>query len=119
VAGEAVQAADEGDDAEDELFPNVIAAELVPSGDRTFNVSATIDSAYDTPERYADAWRILTTDGVVLGVRELGHDHQNEQPFTRSLSNVSIPAEITSVIIEGRDQISGWGGDTVTVDVPG
>ena len=103
---------------EEQLFPDVVAAELTPSGDGSYTVAATVSSPYDTPERYADAWRVVAPDGTVLGVRELAHDHQNEQPFTRQLTGVEIPAEVDEVTIEGRDQVSGWGGGTVTVPVP-
>ena len=100
----------------DELFPDVLAATAERSGD-TWTVSATLSSPYDTPERYADAWRIVGPDGTVYGVRELAHDHQNEQPFTRSLSGVEIPDSVTVVTVEGRDQLSGWGGATVDVQL--
>ncbi|MEO1065414.1 MAG: hypothetical protein AAFZ07_28690 [Actinomycetota bacterium] len=103
---------------EEQLFPDILEAELTPSGDGVFTVAATVSSPYDTPERYADAWRVVAPDGTVLGVRELAHDHQNEQPFTRQLTGVEIPAEVDEVTIEGRDQVSGWGGGTVTVPVP-
>ncbi|MEM8903070.1 MAG: hypothetical protein AAGF02_05145 [Actinomycetota bacterium] len=103
---------------EEQLFPDVLDAVLTPEGDGTFSVAATLSSPYDTPERYADAWRVVAPDGTVLGVRELAHDHQNEQPFTRQLGGVAIPADVAEVTVEGRDQISGWGGGTVTVPVP-
>ena len=72
-------------------------------------------SPYDTADRYADGWRIKDSDGSELGVRVLTHGHAGEQPFTRSLSGVEIPVSVDSVIIEGRDQINGWGGATVEV----
>lgn len=72
----------------------------------------TISSPYDSPARYADAWRILGPDGAVLGVRELLHDHATEQPFTRTLAGVPIDPQIEVVTIEGRDQVNGWGGQT-------
>ena len=56
--------------------------------------------------------------GVERGVRILTHDHANEQPFTRSLSGVRIPAGVRGVRVQGRDQVSGWGGRTVEVDLP-
>ena len=62
-------------------------------------------------DHYADAWRILDKDGNELGLRNLAHPHQNEQPFTRSLSGVQIPAGITEVGIQARDNISGWGAE--------
>ncbi len=42
-----------------------------------------------------------------------------EQPFTRSLSGVEIPADVTTVTVEGRDLVNGWGGGTQTVTVEG
>ena len=45
--------------------------------------------------------RVKTPAGSVLGVRELAHDHGNEQPFTRSLPGVEIPSGIVEVILEG------------------
>ncbi|MEM7325600.1 MAG: hypothetical protein AAF531_21115 [Actinomycetota bacterium] len=98
-----------------ELFPDVIAATAELSADGTWRFSATLSSPYDTPERYADGWRVVGPDGTVYGERPLGHDHQFEQPFTRSQSGIEIPDEVTEVTVQGRDQVSGWGGDTVQV----
>lgn len=105
-------------DADVQRFPDVVAAELEPDGD-AWRLSATLSSPYDTPERYADAFRAVAEDGTVLGVRELAHDHANEQPFTRSLTGLEIPDDVVRITVEGRDQTYGWGGDTVEVDVPG
>ena len=66
-------------------------------------------------EHYADAWRVVGPDGAVLGTRTLYHPHVDEQPFTRSLTGVSIPAGVTSVTIESHDKVHGWGGRTVVV----
>ena len=104
---------------EQTLFPNVIEATLTPTGERTFRIAVTLSSAYDTPERYADAWRVLGPDCQELGIRILTHDHQFEQPFTRTLAGVVIPADLSEVTIQARDQISGWGGQTFRLDVPG
>lgn len=98
-------------------FPDVIAAELEPQGD-AWRLSATLSSPYDTPDRYADAFRALAEDGTELGVRELAHDHANEQPFTRSLTGLEVPDDVARITVEGRDQEHGWGGDTVEVEVP-
>lgn len=98
-----------------ELFPDVLSATATMAADGTWDISATLSSPYDSPERYADAWRVIGTDGTVYGVRELTHDHAAEQPFTRSLDGVTIPDDEEHVTIEGRDQISGWGGQTATI----
>jgi hypothetical protein len=52
-------------------------------------------------------------------VCELLHDHAVEQPFARSLEGPEIPANAYEVIVEGRDQRHGWGGETVRVPAPG
>ena len=100
-----------------ETFPDVQDAVVEASGSG-FDVDATISSPYDSPERYADAFRVRGQDGTVYGVRELTHDHADEQPFTRTLNGADIPDDVDEVVVEGRDQVSGWGGATVTVPVP-
>ena len=99
------------------MFPDVQDAAVEASGSG-FDVDATISSPYDSPERYADAFRVRGQDGTVYGVRELTHDHADEQPFTRTLNGADIPDDVDEVVVEGRDQVSGWGGATVTVPVP-
>ena len=56
-------------------FPDVLEVRLEPSGERTFDVRVTLSSPYDTPERYADGWRVLDPEGNVLGSHTLLHDH--------------------------------------------
>jgi hypothetical protein len=96
----------------------VIGAEAELADDGTWTISATISSPYDTPERYADAWRVLGPDGAEYGVRILTHDHANEQPFTRSQRGIEIPAGVEVVTVEGRDLANGWGGGTYELRLP-
>ena len=53
------------------LFPDVLAAEATTTDGTSFNFSATLSSTYDSPERYADAWRVLGPDGTEYGIRVL------------------------------------------------
>jgi hypothetical protein len=53
-----------------------------------------------------------------LGTRVLYHPHVDEQPFTRSLGGVRIPAEVTSVILRAHDSVHGAGGREVVVELP-
>ena len=101
----------------EELFPDVLEAVAVLDGSGTWTFDATLSSPYDTPQRYADAWRVVGPDGTVFGIRELTHDHASEQPFTRSQTGIEIPEDVQTVTVEGRDQISGWGGATVEVNL--
>ena len=104
-------------DGQEQRYPDVLSAELEATGE-TWRLTATLSSPYDTPERYADAFRALGEDGTPLGVRELAHDHANEQPFTRSLTGLEIPDDVERITVQGRDQRYGWGGATVELEVP-
>jgi len=99
---------------DEQQFPDVIDA-VATAADAGWNFDVTVSSPYDSPERYADAWRVAGPDGVVFGVRELLHHHADEQPFTRSLRDVEIPPDVDFVVVEGRDSSNGWGGQTVDV----
>jgi len=85
------------------------------SGDWTVNV--TLEHADTGWKHYADGWRVVDSTGNVLGMRTLYHPHVNEQPFTRSLSSVAIPAKVTKVIVEAHDKVHGWSKDRVMVDL--
>lgn len=101
-----------------DAYPDVLAVELRPTGDGTFDVTVTISSPYDTPARYADGWRVLDETGSVLGTHTLLHDHAAEQPFSRTQPGLHIPDDIRRVTVQGRDQANGYGGQTFTVEVP-
>jgi hypothetical protein len=105
--------------ADSQLFPDVVSAKVTARAGNRFDFDVTVSSPYDTPQRYADAFRVMSADGVIYGVRELLHDHAGEQPFTRDLYGVSIPAGVQSVVIQARDQKSGYGGKTIRVALPG
>ncbi|MGH9183129.1 MAG: hypothetical protein ACRDZ9_04845 [Acidimicrobiales bacterium] len=99
-------------------FPDVVDVEVTPTGERTYRFSVTLSSPYDSEERYADAWRVVGPDGAEYGVRPLAHPHAGEQPFTRSLDGIRVPEGVDRVTVEGRDKENGYGGETVTVDIP-
>jgi hypothetical protein len=103
-------------DAE-QRFPDVIDVVVEEESAGVFAFAVTISSPYDTPDRYADGWRIIGPDGTVYGEHTLTHDHANEQPFTRIQRGVEIPPDLSEVIVEGRDLEHGYGGGTVTVTI--
>ena len=112
----------DADDVAETIVPaegcaNVVDAVVERSGDR-FVVTATVQSADTGWDRYADAWEIRTMDGDVLGTRVLAHPHVDEQPFTRSLTDVEIPGDVTTVEVAARDSVVGFCGTTATVAVP-
>ena len=96
-----------------------IDVEIVADGDDgslTFRV--TVASADEGWDKYADEWVVRSHDGTTLGTRTLLHPHVDEQPFTRSLSGVRIPAEIASVVVAARDSVVGYCGAVSEVAVP-
>lgn len=86
----------------------MVSAEAARSGG-TWRFDVTVQHADTGWDHYADAWEILGPDGTRLGIRELLHPHVDEQPFTRSLTGVTIPEDVTSVEIRARDNVHGWG----------
>ena len=84
------------------------AAEAWQSGN-VWTFSVTLSHGDTGWDDYADGWRVVAADGTELGFRELLHPHVAEQPFTRSLSGVTIPDGITQVFIEARTNTDGWG----------
>jgi hypothetical protein len=101
--------------ASEQRFPDVVGAVATQDQAGSWTFSVTLSSPYDSPGRYADSWRVRNAEGIVYGERFLTHDHANEQPFTRSQSGIRIPDTVSEVIIEGRDQLYGWGGTTLTL----
>lgn len=69
-------------------------------------------------KHYADKWDIVAPDGKILGTRVLLHPHENEQPFTRSLRGVTIPAGISQVTVRAHDKVHGQGGREMKVSLP-
>lgn len=85
-----------------------------------WRVDTTLRHADAGWEHYADAWRVVMSDGSEIGTRVLHHPHENEQPFTRSLSGLSIPAGTATVYVEAHDKVHGWSPQRVEVrlDLP-
>lgn len=83
----------------------------------TYHFAVTLMHADSGWEHYADRWEVLGPDGTVLATRVLVHPHVDEQPFTRSLSGVAIPKDVTEVTIRGHDSVHGYGKKTVLVSV--
>ncbi len=99
--------------------PDVVAAEVRGRAADVFDFDVTVSSPYDSPRRYADAFRVMGKDGHVYGERKLLHDHAGEQPFTRDLYGVRIPSAVRSVVVQARDMKHGYGGKTIEVALPG
>lgn len=97
---------------------DVVDAEVRATGGDTYRFTATVRHADEGWDHYADRWEVVGPDGDVLGTRTLHHPHVDEQPFTRSLSGVSVPAGVTRVTLRAGDSVHGLGGATVELLLP-
>ncbi len=89
------------------------------SVDNSFLFSVTLRHKDEGWQHYADHWEIWTPDGTSrLGTRKLLHPHVNEQPFTRSLSGVSVPEGTTKVLVRAHDTQHGISPHTFQVSLP-
>ena len=95
---------------------DVVDAKARCTLERVCDFSVTVRHADSGWDHYADRWEVLAPDGTVLATRVLLHPHENEQPFTRSLSGVSVPQGVATVRIRAHDLVHGTGG--AEVDVP-
>jgi hypothetical protein len=86
------------------------------SGSCTFAV--TLEHGDEGWNHYANQWDVVTLDDQVLKSRVLYHPHENEQPFTRSLSGVTIPPGVSQVKIRARDTVHGYSAQEFLVDLP-
>ncbi len=74
-----------------------VKAEKTPA--QKFNISVTLEHEDEGWEHYSNAWRVYLPAGELIGERVLHHPHVDEQPFTRTLLGLSIPSELSKVII--------------------
>ncbi len=97
----------------------VLDVKVKAAADGTYRFDVTVRHADAGWDHYADAFEVLSPGGDVLGTRVLLHPHEAEQPFTRSLSGVRIPSELSNVDVRAHDKVHGAGGKVVRVAVPG
>ena len=96
---------------------DVVAVEAVSEGSGRWRFHVTVAHGDTGWDHYADKWDVVAPDGAVLGTRVLLHPHEAEQPFTRSLGGVAIPAGITEVTLRAHDKEHGYGGTELIVEL--
>ena len=64
------------------------------------------------------ATRCWQPTASVLATRVLQHPHVTEQPVTRELDGVRIPAGLAQVRVRAHDLVHGYGGAEATVEIP-
>ena len=85
----------------------VVEVGLRPDG-AVWRVDVTIRHGDTGWDDYADGWRVEMADGTILGTRVLAHPHVEEQPFTRTLGDVSLPDGESAIFIRTSTNVTGW-----------
>lgn len=97
---------------------DVLSVTINETHSGVFSFSVTVSHTDEGWDHYADKWDVIDNKGNILGTRVLHHPHVNEQPFTRHLSEVSIPTDLSSITVRAHDSVHGYGGQTFTVKLP-
>jgi predicted DNA-binding protein with PD1-like motif len=92
-----------------------VTAVAVRDAAGTYTFSVTVRHDDKGWEHFADNWEVVAMDGTVIATRTLFHPHVNEQPFTRSLGGVRVPAGTKEVRIRAHDKVHGNGGQELIV----
>jgi hypothetical protein len=108
-----------GGDSGSEGCAHVIGVSIAEVGTNVYSVAATIESADTGWEKYADRFEVRAGDGTVLGGLVLTHPHEDEQPFTRTVAEVTIPAGTDGVVVAAHDSEGGFCGNGFSIAVPG
>jgi hypothetical protein len=96
---------------------DIVAVRTICTPDRVCGFVVTVKHADTGWNHYANRFEIVGPDGALIATRVLEHPHVHEQPFTRTLGGVAVPAGIERVTLRAHDSVHGYGGDEVTVDI--
>lgn len=97
---------------------DVLEVKAIKNDKNLYEFTVTVSHEDTGWKHYANKWDIVDNNGNVLGSRILYHPHVNEQPFSRSLSGIIIPDSIKSVTVRAHDLVHGYGGKTMSVELP-
>ena len=96
---------------------DVVAVRARCSAGGSCSFEVTLRHADEGWKHYADRWDVVAPSGEVIATRVLRHPHVEEQPFTRSLTGVSVPKSVTWVTIRAHDSAHGLGGKERRVEL--
>jgi hypothetical protein len=96
--------------------PAILDVQVEKSG-MSWRVDVTLEHPDTGWDHYADGWEVLDAEGNRLGYRVLHHPHVNEQPFTRSLTNLQIPDGTREIFVKAHCSVDGWNDEPVRVEL--
>lgn len=97
---------------------DIVDVKTSKNSDNSYSFTVTVLHKDTGWNHYANKWDIIDQQGTVLATRILHHPHVEEQPFSRSLSGVTIPANIKTVTVRGHDSVHEYGGKVVNIELP-
>lgn len=97
---------------------DVVAVEVRPDGRGLWRLDVSVRHDDTGWEHFANRWDVLAPDRSILTSRFLMHPHETEQPFTRGVSGVAIPAGIDRVTVRAHCKVHEYGGAEMTVELP-
>lgn len=96
---------------------DVLDVRVESTDDGALQVRATVQHDDKGWQHYADKWEILDMEGNLLDTRVLLHPH-SPAPFTRSLSRVKIPNHVKKIRVRAHDNVHGYGGKEMIIEIP-
>jgi len=96
--------------------PTIVDVTVTKTG-MTWRMDVTIEHGDTGWDHYADGWEVLDANGNRLGYRKLMHPHVDEQPFTRSLSSLTVPDGTREVFVRAHCSQSGWSDERYRVEL--
>ena len=96
---------------------DVVDVKVVKVNADAYRFTVTVQHKDEGWDHYVDRWEVLDMEGNMLGSRTIMHPHDNEQPFTRSMT-LSLPMHVDRVRLRAHDSVHGYGGVEIEVALP-
>lgn len=80
----------------------------VTGDSNAYSFNVTVESPDTGCDQYTDWWEVIDLEGNLIHRRILAHSHVNEQPFTRSGTDIKL-AKNTQVYVRAHMNTSGYG----------
>ena len=97
--------------------PNIVSASAQKRVNNTYDFTVVVRHDDDNRKHWVNRWDILTPNRTLIKSRVFLHGHPHEQPFTRQLKKVMVPAGAGFVYIRAHDLAHGF-GPVVKVNLP-
>ena len=100
-------------------YAQVKSVRMVSRSNRQWDFHVSVFHNDEGWDHYANVWQIVDpADGAVLGERVLAHPHDSEQPFTRSLTGITIPNGTGEILIRSRCNLHEYDGKEIRILIP-